>query len=61
MPIMIHRIGSERVRGLEWEPEKANVVPECFDMRFERTGALCFLNMAFRCSHPVWAFPMERF
>ena len=28
----------ERVKGLEWEPERGSRCTECFDMRFERTA-----------------------
>lgn len=28
----------ERVKGLEWEPERGQRCTECFDMRFERTA-----------------------
>jgi len=28
----------ERVKGLEWEPERGKRCTECFDMRFERTA-----------------------
>ncbi len=28
----------ERVKGLEWEPERGKRCSECFDMRFERTA-----------------------
>ena len=28
----------QRVRGLEWEPERGKRCTECFDMRFERTA-----------------------
>ncbi len=28
----------ERVKGLEWEPEKGKRCTQCFDMRFERTA-----------------------
>jgi predicted adenine nucleotide alpha hydrolase (AANH) superfamily ATPase len=28
----------ERVRGLEWEPERGKRCTQCFDMRFERTA-----------------------
>lgn len=34
----------ERVRGLEWEPEKGKRCTECFDMRFERTALYAFEN-----------------
>ena len=28
----------ERVKGMEWEPERGKRCTECFDMRFERTA-----------------------
>lgn len=28
----------ERIKGLEWEPERGSRCTECFDMRFERTA-----------------------
>lgn len=34
----------ERVRGLEWEPEKGKRCTECFDMRFERTALYAHEN-----------------
>ena len=32
----------ERVRGMEWEPERGIRCTECFDMRFERTALYAF-------------------
>lgn len=34
----------ERVKGLEWEPEKGKRCTECFDMRFERTALYAHEN-----------------
>ncbi|RUO26035.1 hypothetical protein CWE09_04725 [Aliidiomarina minuta] len=32
----------ERVKGLEWEPERGERCTECFDMRFERTALYAY-------------------
>ncbi|MCO4322663.1 epoxyqueuosine reductase QueH [Aliidiomarina quisquiliarum] len=34
----------ERVKGLEWEPERGERCTECFDMRFERTALYAYEN-----------------
>lgn len=34
----------ERVKGLEWEPERGKRCTACFDMRFERTALYAFEN-----------------
>jgi len=34
----------ERVKGLEWEPERGARCTECFDMRFERTALYAYEN-----------------
>ena len=34
----------ERVKGLEWEPERGARCTECFDMRFERTALYAHEN-----------------
>jgi len=34
----------ERVKGMEWEPEKGKRCTECFDMRFERTALYAHEN-----------------
>jgi predicted adenine nucleotide alpha hydrolase (AANH) superfamily ATPase len=34
----------ERVKGLEWEPERGKRCTACFDMRFERTALHAFEN-----------------
>lgn len=34
----------ERVRGMEWEPERGKRCTECFDMRFERTALYAHEN-----------------
>lgn len=34
----------ERVKGLEWEPERGKRCTECFDMRFERTALYAHEN-----------------
>ncbi|HLV48228.1 MAG TPA: epoxyqueuosine reductase QueH [Aliidiomarina sp.] len=34
----------ERVKGLEWEPERGERCTECFDMRFERTALYAHEN-----------------
>lgn len=32
----------DRVKGMEWEPEKGKRCTECFDMRFERTALYAY-------------------
>ena len=34
----------DRVKGLEWEPERGARCTQCFDMRFERTALYAFEN-----------------
>ncbi len=34
----------DRVKGLEWEPERGSRCTACFDMRFERTALYAFEN-----------------
>ena len=34
----------ERVKGLEWEPERGARCTQCFDMRFERTALYAYEN-----------------
>jgi len=34
----------ERVKGLEWEPERGKRCSACFDMRFERTALFAYEN-----------------
>ena len=50
----------ERVKGMEWEPERGIRCTSCFDMRFERT-ALFAQEHGFSVFTSCLCFPLEKY